>query len=220
MLIDSGADVNVRGEKYGSALQAACGAGCEGVVRLLVENDAKFDAALQIASLGGHHGIVAYLLAKDADPNAQDGSFGTALQIAAAVGREEMVQVLVDRGADANGEGRHFGTALQVAAAAGNKDLVRLLLDRGADPTLGGGNFGIKSAQLLQGPASKNDRVEDFGVSALESAAAAGYDKVVQILLDNVSKVMGESPERHFKRMFNGALEAASCNGYRINCFI
>ena len=80
------ADVNVRGGKYGSALQAASGAGYAGVVQLLVENGAKFDAAIQVASLAGHDDIVSYLLSKGADPNSDGKAFGTALQIATAVG--------------------------------------------------------------------------------------------------------------------------------------
>jgi len=60
LLLDKGADVNAKGEKYGSALQAASYCGHEVMMRLLLEKGAnvnakggKYGSALQAASDGG-----------------------------------------------------------------------------------------------------------------------------------------------------------------------
>jgi ankyrin repeat protein len=56
MLLDNGADVNVQGEEFGNAFQAA--------------------------SYGGDEAVVKMLLGQGADVNAQGGKYGNALQAA------------------------------------------------------------------------------------------------------------------------------------------
>lgn len=51
LLLDHGAAVDFRGGQFGSALNAAAGAGHAKVIRLLVDKGAKLGLALQIASL-------------------------------------------------------------------------------------------------------------------------------------------------------------------------
>jgi ankyrin repeat protein len=75
LLLDSGADVNAQGGKYGNALQAAASKGNEAVVRLLVDSEA------------------------DVNVNAQGGEYANALQAAAFLGNEAVVCLLVDCGA-------------------------------------------------------------------------------------------------------------------------
>jgi ankyrin repeat protein len=69
LLLAAGADVNMQGGKYGSALQAACFDGCEKVVEQLLKAGAdvnmqggKYGNALQAASLEGHENVVKQLL--------------------------------------------------------------------------------------------------------------------------------------------------------------
>ncbi|KAH8744416.1 hypothetical protein F5882DRAFT_455073 [Hyaloscypha sp. PMI_1271] len=108
VLREEGADVNVQGGYYGTALRAA--------------------------SAGGYQDIVQILLDKGADVNVRSGSYdGTALQAASAGGYQDIVQILLDKGADVNVQGEYYGTALQAASRGGHKEIVQKLLDKGAE---------------------------------------------------------------------------------------
>ena len=78
MLLEKGADVNAKGGRYGSALQAASDSGHEAVVRLLLQ--------------------------KGADVNAHGGPSGHALLAALANGHEDVVQLLLASGAKVKGD--------------------------------------------------------------------------------------------------------------------
>ncbi|KAF2752639.1 hypothetical protein EJ05DRAFT_430419, partial [Pseudovirgaria hyperparasitica] len=74
LLLDSGADVNAQGGRYGNALQAASCRGHEHTVKLLLNKGAVVhDSALQAAADGGHQQTVKLLLDKGANVNAQGG---------------------------------------------------------------------------------------------------------------------------------------------------
>ena len=93
LLLDKGADINIQGGKYGSALQAV--------------------------SWGGNVEAIRLLLDKGADINIQVGKYGSALQAASYRGNVEIVRLLLDKGADVYAQGGRFGTALQAALASG-----------------------------------------------------------------------------------------------------
>jgi hypothetical protein len=73
LLLDKGANVNVQGECYSNALQAA--------------------------SARGHEAVVKTLLDQGADVNAQGGEYGNALQAASLERHEQIVKTLLDAGA-------------------------------------------------------------------------------------------------------------------------
>jgi hypothetical protein len=112
-LVEKGADVNVQGGHYGTALQAA--------------------------SAGGHSQVVERLLQEGADVNAQGGSYGTALLAASAGGYDQIVERLLKEGADVNTPGGLHGTALQTASFRGHSQIVERLLNEGADINAQGG---------------------------------------------------------------------------------
>jgi ankyrin repeat protein len=73
LLLDAGADVNLQGGNYGTALQAASAGGHSRSVRLLLDAGAdvnlmggKYGSALQAAQQNGHDGIVDLLLSAGA----------------------------------------------------------------------------------------------------------------------------------------------------------
>jgi hypothetical protein len=157
-LLCSGADANVQGGYYGSALQAA--------------------------SWGGHTEIVQLLLSGGADVNAHGGYFGNAIKAASYRGCADVVQLLLDGGANADAQGRncvsalhhaspanfvdmfddrvgYHGNALRAASHRGHTEVVRLLLDRGADVNAQGEWFG----------------------DAIKVASTMGHTEVVQLLL-------------------------------------
>lgn len=109
LLLDAGADPNLRNESGATALMWAV-------------ND------LQKARLLLDHG---------ADVNARSEDSRTALLIAAGqFGSREVVKLLLDRGADIKAKSPGLGvdmTALTEASRVGDETLIRLLIERGAD---------------------------------------------------------------------------------------
>ncbi|CAI7621157.1 unnamed protein product, partial [Penicillium viridicatum] len=169
-LLYHGADVNIQGGYFGTALQAASHNGHKKVVQILLDQGAdvnasggKYGSALQAVSFGGHKNLVQTLLDHGADINAPGGEYGSALQAASFGGHKNLVQTLLDHGADVNAPGGEYGSALQAVSFGGHKNLVQTLLDHGADVNASGGEYG----------------------SALQAASFRGHKNLVQTLLDH-----------------------------------
>ncbi|KAK6988134.1 hypothetical protein R3P38DRAFT_2805149 [Favolaschia claudopus] len=141
MLLDAGADVNLVGGYYGSALHAATWRQYEPIVKMLLDNGADMNIVGEQANVNivsGEHGtalqaaawtesepIVKMLLDAGADVNLVGGYFGTALQAAASIKSKA--------GADVNLVGGYYETALHAAACRESEPIVKMLLDNGAD---------------------------------------------------------------------------------------
>ncbi|KAK4077056.1 uncharacterized protein Triagg1_4023 [Trichoderma aggressivum f. europaeum] len=179
LLIDHGADVNVQGGEYGTALHALAGSRepeTGQLIELLLSNGAKVNrlsdwgTALHVACHEGMIETIQLLLDHDADVNAIGGRFGTPLQAAVTsmglrlttkdtLARErelilEIVELLLERGAEINQKGGKYGTALQAAYANEYVDmkLIRLLLNHGADVTAEGGHHETMLAAACSNP--------------------------------------------------------------------
>ncbi|KAI5845888.1 hypothetical protein DFP73DRAFT_594082 [Morchella snyderi] len=141
LLLRDGADPNVCGGPYGTALQAA----------------SYYYQSKECIEL---------LLDCGAHVNMQGGPFGNALQASCAYrtynrsvsgvidqrGREGITQCLIERGADVNLLGGIYGTALHAAAFAGYKSTVLLLLRLGASPhTLGAWGMNVLEMAIYGG---------------------------------------------------------------------
>jgi ankyrin repeat protein len=116
LLLEKGADVNLVGGEFGTALGAAAFGNKPAIVRLLLE--------------------------KGADVNTVGGYYGTALAAAAHRGHEAIVRLLLEKGADVNIVGGEYGCALGAAAAGrqyvrhyrGNPvEVIALLLGAGVE---------------------------------------------------------------------------------------
>ncbi|KAL7932058.1 ankyrin repeat-containing domain protein [Trichoderma chlorosporum] len=145
-LLDYGADPNIQGGDYATALQAVCHTGLRRG-NLLLEPTYVM-------------GVVQLLIEGGADVNIQGGEYGTALHAAAASldsRAVEVMKLLVDNGAKVDQQGGdNWGTALQVACHEGTMEAVRFLLDHGADVNAEGGRrFGTP---LQAAAARKTDR--------------------------------------------------------------
>lgn len=145
-LLDRGADVNLRGGKYGFPLQAACAVeyGIPFLTMALCDNVFPRPIYQMIAiEMGGDfcyivtNGVKILLdECPDVDINARGGIFGTALQAAAYSGQMKSVRLLLDHGADITSNewcGR-YRTALNAAVIRGHWDIVDILLEAGAKP--------------------------------------------------------------------------------------
>lgn len=158
--------------------------------------------ALLLAAGKGRVGVVAALLARGADPTRASGPHRmTALHAAAKGGHVAVIAALLDALVDAKSRKKCVDaldgtgcTPLYWAARKGHAAAAELLLARGADPEVTGADWRplhIASAndslevvaQLLAHGAQANATME-FGITALDFAAAQGSPDVARLLLD------------------------------------
>jgi ankyrin repeat protein len=138
-MIENGADVNMQGGLYGSALQAASIMGHENIVQLLLHHGANvnlqggfYGSALQAATWVGNESIIKLLLDHRANVNMQGGILRCPLRAALVAGMENRVQLLLDHGADVNIQGERNRSPLHDAIENGGESALQLLLDHRA----------------------------------------------------------------------------------------
>ena len=171
-LMDKGADVNIRGGYYTSALETACRWGQAGFALSLLEHGADpniyggfYGCPLQAACHNGLVEVVKRMLFQGADLQWTGGNYHSCLIAAAVWGREEVVGVLLEAGLKDNLFGSAWDNALQAAAAGGFDSIVKELLQRaGSDVNRKGG---------------------DWSTALYAACAGKSYIEVVNILLDN-----------------------------------
>ncbi|KAF5352302.1 hypothetical protein D9758_011922 [Tetrapyrgos nigripes] len=199
VLVRTGADINLLGGRYGTALNAAAMRGHLEIVKYLIEAGADMNrhgSAFYAAARYGHLEIIGYLTEKGADVNAPgDGYAGSALRVAAREGHLQVVKYLVEHGAEVNAREESYGPVLHVAALCGYLEMVRYLIAMGADVDAQGGEYGtaLKAAALeghldvvrclVGNGADVNAPGGAYG-SALHVAAKCGHLEVVLYLLD------------------------------------
>lgn len=221
LLLERGADPNLFGGAYGSALQAACHNGDIRCVKLLLDHGADPNlhggpahSALSAACSAKDIRIVRLLLERGADVNSPE-----ALATACRVGNVDIARLLLEKGADPNSPGRESGGPLQWASYLANAELVKLLLDFGADPNAVDGSFGtaLQANALCAGSEDTIiklliDRGADVNLVAgnfgtpLQAAANIGDLATVKVLIANGANVNVEGG------FFGKALRAALNN--------
>ena len=133
-LLESGADVEGRGQFSDTPLHAAAHNGHKAMVELLLSykanvqavNDNGFTPLLYAANMG-YRSVVEVLLEHGADVNARIKNGTTPLGYAVAKGFKSVAELLLSHGADVN-----LATPLQVAALRGDVPMAELLLSKGA----------------------------------------------------------------------------------------
>ena len=161
-LLTAAAEVDIKGDLYGCALQAAARFTHIDVVRILLSRGANvnitgglFGTVLQgaAASFQEWLPLVRLLIHAGADINAKAGEYGCALSAAAYRGHIGIVGLLLKSGADVNLQGGRYGTALQAACISPHStpELLRLPLDAGADRNIPGGKFSSAAQALICG---------------------------------------------------------------------
>lgn len=144
VLLERGADVNVRDNKGYTALFHALEARYDEVSEVLL-NHPNLDPTAR--GLNGISALSSYvwrdkkeavrkLLERGADVNAQDNDGDAPLHGAAQNGNVEIIDMLLAKGADPNLKNKLGGTPLMWAAVFGHEGAARRLIERGADPSL------------------------------------------------------------------------------------
>jgi len=145
MLVDGGADVNLRTGTGSTALMTAVYRDDPGTARFLIEKGAEVNAetekdvwyagrtALLQAVLEGKYDLAKLLVESGADVNIPltEGR-GSALIKATEDGRVDMVKLLIEKGADVNVKKGKKQTALTIATKKKYTEIVGLLQAAGA----------------------------------------------------------------------------------------
>jgi ankyrin repeat protein len=176
MLIRSGANVNTKDEWDRTALMEAARNGCESIVQLLIDNGADVKNSTALISAVGCYGndedkkerIVMLLIRSGANVNAKDKQGRTALMEAARNGCETIVPLLINNGADVKNSTALIDAVESYGNDEDKKERIVMLLIRSR------ANVNAKDEQ---------------GRTALLEAARNGYEKMVQLLIDNGTDV-------------------------------
>ncbi|XP_070552784.1 ankyrin-3-like isoform X2 [Ptychodera flava] len=146
LLLQYGADPNVRNARGLTALHVSCQEGNDRFVQLLLlysadlnaksQNPAKGDVTpLRCAVMEDEKKIVGILLENGADPNEPDSRLNTPLHHAATQGNVEMAQILLRHNANVTALNESLNQPLHKACRFSHEpDMIRILLENGADP--------------------------------------------------------------------------------------
>ncbi|MBD1896010.1 ankyrin repeat domain-containing protein [Coleofasciculus sp. FACHB-129] len=173
MLVEAGANINLKGKDGRTALMCAAIAGYADSTQALIEAGADLDArdddgntAMMLAEGYRHPKIVRLLKQAGAS---EEGMNEIALIEAASDGNVEQVRALIQAGADINR--RMNSTALCNAASRGHDEIVRMLIEAGADV---------------------NKRTSEGYFYPLLDAAYAGHLEIVRALVEAGADVNAE----------------------------
>ena len=144
LLLDAGADVNIRDEGGSTPLHWAARNNQTEAMKILLANGADpaqkgtgCGTPMQWAARAGQIMAIQTLLDHAVSIDQEGTDDVTALMEAAGYGQLDTVDFLLANGADVNARREDGGTALHHAASKKNVAIGRILLAHGADPTLG-----------------------------------------------------------------------------------
>ena len=204
VLIDAGADAEVKEDTGRSPLLVASQDGSLETVRVLVKAGADVSVAdnngatcLILAANDGHTETVRHLLClPDVDVNQSSNRGSTALHRAVLRKHTEVMEVLIDAGADIEAKRDGMGqTPLHCACEVGEREIVRMLVEAGADVyatdndgdrclALAGVAGHIETVRYLVGLREVDVNHENIaGDTALKHARRNGHAGVEQVLL-------------------------------------
>ena len=202
VLLEAGADMEIRDEHCSTALIYAAHYGHTPIVELLLEAGADKEAkndrgytALISSSEEGHTDVVELILEAGADTEAENEDRNTALMFASEKGHTDIVKILLEAGANKNTKDKSDISALMVASDSSHTEIVTLLLQAGADieaKTDSGTNAllyasmdgYVCTAELLLEAGAEIEVKGENGMTALMEAAYYGNPGMVELLLE------------------------------------
>lgn len=200
LLLENGADANLADSQFGAtALQLACFAGHEGIVRTLlspeygVQRSGKSYRKAILNTARGDNVDLMWLLVRYGEAGLFHRMQNIMLHEASAHGAMNMVRTLLNEGADVNSKASNGSVPVLRAVQRGHAEIVRLLIARGA--LHGHDNLFTRGALhghdiLFARKFEANDAEKVvYGCTPICLAARLGYERVVQILLDAGEKL-------------------------------
>ncbi|KAL2062821.1 hypothetical protein VTL71DRAFT_5893 [Oculimacula yallundae] len=149
LLLDAGADVDIEGGEYRTALIAASRTGMIGIMKLLIVRGADVNirsgllvTALQAAMYFGDTDAIKLLLDTGANVQALGRKCESTLHFVSRFSKLEVMKLLIDAGADVNATAVHYGSVIQAASASftgsgADISAIKILLDAVAVVELG-----------------------------------------------------------------------------------
>ena len=191
LLLRAGAEVNAANDLGATPLWNACLNASASMVHALLQAGANPNLALllgetplMVASRSGKAGAVEELLAKGAAPNARAARGQTALMWAVAQRHPDVVKALLAHGADVHARSEVW-TQMMAVPPHGLPQYNRIIPQGGDTALLFAARVGdLDSARLLVGAGANVNDTDAWGVSAAVLAAHAGFEGVLDYLLD------------------------------------
>jgi ankyrin repeat protein len=204
ILIDSGADVNLRSQHEGSTpLHTATAAKKIGAVNFLLRHgadvegqDKERNTALHVAAANGFLPITKILRAAKADISVQNLDGETPLDVAVRCGHVSMVRYLLEESLASNLNPLFSSSLLETAIKSEHQEIVKLVL--GSFPRSELGTSGWRKSQAIFAAACAGkkevlhlltsngfdvDEKNELNETPLQTAASSGNVHAVQLLL-------------------------------------
>jgi ankyrin repeat protein len=216
MLLNRGANPNVKAEGGMTALMYAAESGDTLMVQLLALNGGDLEETLSdgttpllIAVLNGHFDVAYFLLRKGANPDHKDDYSGSALIYAAATNAYQMADLLLFFGASDTLRDKDGNTALMTAVYFGNLECADVLLQNGLSteekdrdgntPLMVAAQQGNREmVQLLLERGAVLEAKNKNRFTALAHAVQFGQDTIVRMLADSGANIHHElKPNRN-----------------------
>ena len=219
ILLNKGADVNMRDEEGHTPLMVASRDGQAACLPLLLcsvpewkishlnEKNNEGSTALMLATLHREIKCIYVLLVNGADVEIEDDRGENALMIAAQVGYIDGLQILLNAGAKINSKSHVRGhTALMQAAQWEETECLRILLKSGADIDLKSNKLvtalmyaamygNVECVKVLVSHGADVNARSISHSNALMHAAAAGHSNCIQPLLSGGSEINGKDSD-------------------------
>ncbi|CAL1537868.1 unnamed protein product [Lymnaea stagnalis] len=216
LLVDNGADINLRDTDGNAALHRAVHSGRTENVKLLLESGADVNLRDAIGSTPLHYAMEScgaseslnILLEHGADVNAQDNQGNTPLMILSNIcffSTENVIRTLVKAGSSVNQRNKSGMTVLMMFVHECDKDILHILLDSGADINAEVSDIVGKKTALSILLAEKNLPGRDDCLEAaefmLDHGATARHVKP-----SIIHRAVANSHERFVQKLIQGGL--------------
>ncbi|XP_063131779.1 ankyrin repeat and SOCS box protein 14 isoform X1 [Rattus norvegicus] len=182
--------------------------------------------ALHEAAKLGRQDMVKLMLSSGANPDARSSYGFTPLALAAQGGHTETMQLLLQKGADVHSQASDSSSVLLEAVRGGDPDSVSLLLEYGADANIpkSSGHLPIHVAAdkghflalKVLVPVTDIAAIKRSGISPLHCAAAGAHPQCLDLLIRagfDVNFMLDQRVRKHYDDQRKSALYFAVSNG-------